>query len=129
MDSLRGIDKENLSRLIAELGDIMLQGRVPETVLPVLYGANLFAFKKKDGGVRPIAVGLAVRRLVARIVARRLGHLGKEFRPTQLGFSTPGGVEAAAHAARCFLENNKDSATPKAFLKLDVRNAFNSVMA
>lgn len=43
----------------------MLRGAVPATVRSVLYGANLFAFRKKDGGVRPIAVGLALRRLIA----------------------------------------------------------------
>ena len=30
------------------------------------FGANLIALRKKDGGVRPIAVGCTLRRLVAK---------------------------------------------------------------
>uniref|UniRef100_A0A1X7U4B2 Reverse transcriptase domain-containing protein n=1 Tax=Amphimedon queenslandica TaxID=400682 RepID=A0A1X7U4B2_AMPQE len=44
--------------------------------------------------------------------------------PRQLGYGIPGGLEAAVHAARYFLRNMDDSS---AFLKLDFRNAFNSI--
>ena len=41
---------------ITSLFSIILAGLIPSEVAPVLSSANLFALKKKDGGVRPIAV-------------------------------------------------------------------------
>ena len=34
-------------------------------VRPFFFGASVIALNKKDGGVRPIAVGCTLRRLVA----------------------------------------------------------------
>ena len=45
---------DKISRL---LNEILFEGRVPEEVCKVLYGANLTALSKPDGGTRPIAVG------------------------------------------------------------------------
>ena len=39
---------------------------VPEVIRPVFFGATLFPFPKKDGGIKPLAVGLALRRLVSK---------------------------------------------------------------
>ncbi len=47
--------------------------------------------------------------------------------PFPLGFATKGGSEAAVHAARHFVENSQHSVAPQAFLKLDVKNPFNSL--
>jgi hypothetical protein len=45
----------------------MLSGSVPTEIYPIIYGASLCALKKKDGGIRPIAVGCTLRRLVAKL--------------------------------------------------------------
>ena len=42
----------------------MLAGKVPDDVLPVLYGANLIAPSKPGEGIRPIAVDNILRRYV-----------------------------------------------------------------
>jgi len=47
------------------------------------------------------------------------------FHPVQLGFGTSGGCEAAVHTARQFLLGSFDH--PLVLLKVDYRNAFNSV--
>ena len=44
--------------------------------------------------------------------------------PRQLGYGVHGGVEAAVHASRKYLQNLPSEHT---MLKLDFRNAFNSV--
>ena len=44
--------------------------------------------------------------------------------PRQLGYGICGGAEAAVHAARRFLQNLPDQ---HALVKLDFRNAFNSI--
>ena len=97
------------SRLVtalASLANLLLSGGVPCAVQPLLYGANLVALRKPDGGVRPIAVGNTLRRLVAKVISMQLcAVVGDHLRPIQLGYGTPGGCEAAIHAARTFLAN------------------------
>ena len=44
--------------------------------------------------------------------------------PSQLGVGTPLGGEAAVHATRYFMDQPHND---KVFLKLDVKNAFNSI--
>ena len=41
----------------------MPRGEVPQFAVPVLYGANECTIRKKDGGIRPIAIGSTFRRL------------------------------------------------------------------
>jgi hypothetical protein len=106
------------------LGTLLLNGEVPSSICPILYGANLCALKKKDGGIRPIAVGSTIRRLISKIVCRRItDKLGSKFRPHQLGFGTKGGIEAAKHSARRYLQYPHQST--KVLLKIDFLNAFN----
>ena len=116
------------SRLLSTLTDlvnVMLRGEVPQFAVPVLYGANECAIRKKDGGIRPIAVGSSLRRLSVKVGSRPIVQaLGEELRPVQLGVSTRGGCEAAAHAARRYA---RDCRHRRVLLKVDMRNAFNSL--
>ncbi len=97
----------------------------PPSVRPIFYGATLISLKKKDGSLRPIAVGFTLRRLIAKCLSRRLVvSLGSYFSQLQLGFGTPRGAEAAAHAGRLFLNQ---SPPDHLLLKLDFKNAFNSL--
>ncbi|KAJ0179217.1 hypothetical protein K1T71_004929 [Dendrolimus kikuchii] len=102
----------------------MLSGKVVNEITDILYGANLCALKKKDGGIRPIAVGTVYRRLAAKCCCKKKAEdLKLYFQPNQLGFGSRGGCEAAVHALRTFLQHNGGDLV----LKVDVKNAFNSV--
>src|SRR4029077_1049838 len=105
--------------------NLVLAGGVPVRVRPHFFGASLLAFNKKDGGLRPIAVGLTFRRLVAK-VACRFGsdHCVNYLKPRQLGVGVKGGTEALAHGARRYLDNLPNN---HVFVKLDFTNAFNSI--
>lgn len=48
-------------------------------------------------------------------------------KPSQLGSGVKGGAEAAVHSAKTFLEASNTCAKPRMFVKLDVKNAFNSL--
>ena len=61
-----------LDKIARLLNEILYQGRVPEEVCKVLYGANLTALSKPDGGTRPIVVGMVWRRLAGKILMGRL---------------------------------------------------------
>ena len=115
-----------LLRSITNFVNLILSGSVPDCARDSLFGASLCALKKKDGGLRPIAIGSVYRRLASRIAARHLASvIGPELRPVQLGVGTPLGCEAAVHATREFL--TAEASIPTALVKVDVSNAFNTV--
>ena len=78
-----------------------MNGDTPEAVNKIIYGGRLLALEKKDGGIRPITVGYTWRRLAAKCTnSYAISKLALSFAPIQLGVDTPGGCEAAIHAAR-----------------------------
>ena len=104
---------------------LVLRGDTPMEVRPFFFGASLVALKKKSGGIRPIAVGCTLRRLVAKVASNLVvADMAQLLAPQQLGYGVRGGSEAAVHAARCFLNNMKPE---QALVKLDFANAFNSI--
>jgi len=56
---------QRLLTLLTEFANNCLCGRVPAVVRLVFCGASLCVLSKKDGGIRSIAVGCTLRRLVA----------------------------------------------------------------
>ena len=99
----------HLRRSITNLTNKILRGDVSDYVVKLLFSSNLAALRKKDCGIRPVAVGNVFRRLADKIgcyaVSRAVSH---ELFPIQLGVSVKGGVEAANHAVRTFMTNNVD---------------------
>ena len=105
--------------------ELVLAGGTISSIRPYFFGANLTALQKKDGGVRPIAVGFTLRRLTAKVAGNKLmEEMGKLLAPRQLGYGVKGGAEAAVIAARLYL---RDLNPAKAIVKLDFENAFNFI--
>ena len=125
MLSIAGDEDSVFLNSLASFCSMVLEGRVPEAVRPIFFGASLVALQKKSGGVRPIAVGCTLRRLVSKIAGRRVREdMATLLSPRQLGYGVRGGSEAAVHAARKYLNDLPDE---HAMVKLDFRNAFNSL--
>ena len=83
---------------------IMFTGNIPCEICSTIFGANLIALSKPDGGIRPIAVGFLLRRLAGKIIMKKLyGKCKDLFYPYQLGVGTPKGVESAVHTARAYI--------------------------
>ena len=100
---------------LTKLVNTMVSGSVPDDVAPFLSGARLHAGNKKDGGLRPIAVGNILRRLTSKCsmssVAERAAKL---LGPHQLGVGVKEGLEAIIHAARQAIhEGDEDSCSCK----------------
>ena len=104
----------------------MLAGGLDQEVTKIICGGRLISLKKKDEGLRPIAIGYTLRRLAAKCANKyATAKLASYFAPIQLGVGTPGGAEAAAiHAVRRYAEN-----LPKNYIviQLDFKNAFNTL--
>ena len=110
---------------LASFLTLILKGEVPPSIRPFFFGASLTALRKKDGGVRPIAVGCTLRRLAAKIVSDKMrDDMSNLLAPRQLGFGVKRGAEAAVHAARLYINNLEVN---QGLVKLDFRNAFNTV--
>ena len=103
----------------------MLSGNILQPIREVIFEGRLIALTKKDGGMRPIAVGYTLRRLVAKwanshvITAR-----SNELKPIQVWVDVSRGAEAAVHAARRFVETLEYE---NVLVKLDFANAFNTI--
>ncbi|CAG9136919.1 unnamed protein product [Plutella xylostella] len=115
---------ESLNRLC----NFLLKGMLNLEVCPYLYGASLCALSKSDGGIRPIAVGSVFRRLVAKVGGRAVkSEMSVLLQPHQLGYGTALGCEAAIHATRSFAMTGCENASNDIILKVDLKNAFNSI--
>ena len=64
-----------------------MEGKTPTSIQPFFFGANLTALQKKQGGVRPIAVGCTLRRLAAKVASSKVvGRMGELLTPQQLRY-------------------------------------------
>lgn len=69
-DLISGTNGEAGSKLlksITSLTNLMLSGKVLDSIRRIIYGARLCALTKKDGGIRHIAIGSTFRRITAKI--------------------------------------------------------------
>lgn len=115
-----------LTKSITALSNYMLFGKLQSDFIKIMYGASLCALDKKDGGVRPIAIGNAFRRLTSKLASASVrSEMASKFAPRQVGFGIKGGCEAAAHATRTFIKKNSHKRV--VIVKIDFRNAFNEV--
>jgi hypothetical protein len=54
-------------RALTKLCNFLLSGQLPSEICHLLYGASLCALHKKDGRIRPIAIGNCLRRLTSKL--------------------------------------------------------------
>ncbi|KAL2612792.1 hypothetical protein R1flu_024484 [Riccia fluitans] len=90
----------------------------------LLGASRLLALAKPSGGVRPIAVGEVLYRLVARTLGFQFREaLADHFSPLQFGVATRGGCETIIHGLRATLDLHPDWVV----LQVDIQNAFNTI--
>ena len=105
-----------IETLCTFFNDIVLAGKILEAITPIFYGARLIGLSKPDGGVRPIAIGLTLRRIIAKICMKKLKPSHESlFLPQQLGVGLRSGCGGAIHSTLQFaLKVHKE---PKFFTK------------
>ncbi|CAI5520296.1 unnamed protein product [Closterium sp. Naga37s-1] len=101
-----------------------LQGDLPQTVRPYFTASTLVALQKPQGGVRPIAIGEILPRLLSRCVTLHFKQQIRDFflPSLQFGVAVSAGIEVMAHAVQSALSLHPEWVV----LELDVANAFNS---
>ncbi|KAF1807891.1 hypothetical protein P152DRAFT_377032, partial [Eremomyces bilateralis CBS 781.70] len=105
------------------LGKQIVQGTAHGRDL--LLAARLVALTKEDGGLRPIAVGDLLYRVVAKAILRE-NYSPSSLLPYQLGVGSPGGVEPALRAIERTVFGDQKAQFSR-ITSLDFSNAFNTV--
>ena len=126
-----GLTEELLN---AALGDAVVAQRLCEMVAAIvnndvtpaaaeaLRSCTLVALGKKDGKIRPIAMGESLLKVACAVLLKRFEEpVRQAFQPLQFGVCVPGGVESIAHAVRKEVEEEG-----KVVLTIDAKNAFNT---
>ena len=126
-ESLSTAHADEVAVHLAALCHLLARGEAPATLAPHLAGATLHALPKPQGGVRPIAIGEVLRRLVGKLLCGSVREAARDqLWPLQVGVGVPSGSEAAVHAARHWLQSHSGHEN-RVLVKLDFRNAFNAV--
>lgn len=121
-----GESASKLTSAASKLVNVIRSGKICQELPPIFYGAALIALAKKNGDVRPIAIGLTWRRLAGKIACFSIRtELAGSLAPIQNGFGVKGGAEAIVHAVREFSMASHQS--PIAVVKFDYKNAFNEM--
>ena len=103
------------------------RGQLSSFVAPAFCRATLTALNKKKNAIRPIAVGEALRHLLAKCISKELAIEAAElFGAKQLGVAVRGGAESIVQAIKITFEK-KRIVKSGGILQIDFRNAFNSV--
>ena len=120
-----GDQRNRVLQQLTSLVNVIVSNRLPAYLAPVLLGANVTALNKKNGGVRPIAIGETVRRIACKCMLKRaVLSLSSLLSPHQLGCGVRAGIDAAIHSMRHKIACASDS---DILLKLDFQNAFNTI--
>ena len=121
---------QHLIRSLIALVNRLLNADVSDHARKLLFSANLTDLRK-DGRIRPIAVGNAFRRLASKVgCAAVTPSLARQLSPSQIGVGIQGACEAAVHAIRRYVIDHTESGQShqnRLIVKLDLKNAFNTV--
>ena len=113
---------------LATLTRAWVNGTLPLEHAPFFTGANLTPLRKKDNGVRPVAVGEVLRRLVGKALLatpEAKAQLAK-LQPVQAGVGVRNATESVAMCTQN-LVNALGTGQSWVMLQVDLRNAFNCV--
>ena len=110
--------------MLFEAAPSFAQARIPEEVKVFLMNARLTALAKEDGGVRGIATGDTLQRLVARTLARQFAEeFEEECAPFQYALSTRVGTGCVGHMLRAATDNDHRAS----ILKVDGIEAYDNI--
>jgi len=130
LDCFRGsssIFQQLILDSIASIATLLLSGQCPLSLAPYFSSAPITALTKKDGGVRPIAVGLIWRRLVSKLALSFVLPAAKRYLGDfQFGVGFSGGAEAIIHSVNRFVAFHSSS-SDFTLAAIDFSNAFNEI--
>ena len=105
--SISGQSKRAMNSLTKSV-NLAKRVQLPSFVAPVFCSATFTALNKNKTGIRPIAVGEVIRRLVAKFIAKEAAIEAVElFGAKQFGVAVRGGAKSKVHATKLNFESMK----------------------
>jgi len=128
LNSADSAEKAGLLEDLLTLVTTTSSGHLHPRAAPYLFAARLIPLRKKDGGVRPIAVGDTLRRLVAKwlLATTRGRNAASALVPLQTAFAKGSPCEVVAMEVQAQVDALHGS-TGWLLLQVDLKNAFNSI--
>ena len=113
--------------ILTKFVNLLVKGCTPLLLPgPHLCGASLLVCHKKNGGLRPIAVGEVLRRLTSKCLSFAVHSVAfSRLAPLQLGVNVKGGYEAVIHSVSQLMSSGQPD--QQWVLLLDFTNAFNTI--
>ena len=119
-----------LAHALGQFAQVALTPAFPAPMREILCASSLIPLRKKDGGLRPIAVGDTIRRVVGKCLLS-LGAVQAELaslQPRQCGVGVRNAAEMVGMGLQRFVQSRASAGDHDyAVLQVDVRNAFNSM--
>ena len=104
------LENEGDSDLFVRVGSLLVSGNVPPAIAQAIRLGRMTVLSKPDGGVRGIAVGDIIRRLVARSIAKQITKKVEAMTaPFQHALSTKAGCECVAHILQSMTDLDPDT--------------------
>ncbi len=118
----------NFLHNLTSVVNIMAAGLAPHALAPLLASAPLAPLLKKDGGIRPVAIGEVLRRLVSKLALTKVRHKAATMlSPLQVGVGVPHGAEAIIHGLNRAIRDKDHITQDSTLVLVDLENAFNMV--
>ena len=126
-DAVRSAHGDEAIEQLTSICNLLAKGDAPVHLSQHLAGATLMALEKPGGGIRPIAIGEVLRRLVAKCLCNLYEREASSYLwPRQIGVAAPLGAEVGSQTVRQWCERNQTSEGKLIFVA-DFENAFNTV--
>lgn len=105
------LEDETAADLLADAAEVLARAEIPQQVAAAVRQARLTALQKPQprGGIRGIATGDSLRRLVARTLAQTYGaEIESACAPFQFALSTRAGTDCVGHFLRAATDCDED---------------------
>ena len=108
-DIIKQINSEAVSAICKLCKRIAINHQfIPEHLRPYFFGARLIPIAKKDGGIRPTAIGTTFHKIISSAIMCNLKRSSMEHSPpVQFGVGMPGGAENIVHDIRDLLSDTQ----------------------
>jgi hypothetical protein len=65
--------------ILCAVAQMFANGEMPTDIMPLFSSATVLASRKPTGGVRPLAIGMTLRRLISSVVLHRVTSTAREY--------------------------------------------------
>jgi hypothetical protein len=93
--------------ILCAVAQVFANGDIPADIMPLFSSATVLATPKLAGGVRPLAIGMRLRRLISSVVLHRVISKAREYlAPHQVEVGVKSGCDLVVHKVRSAIDEH-----------------------